>query len=139
MEITRGGGWPSTISRVICDSSDEERSVYRKYVVLSGCLDAWQILPRRFNTRNRERDDYIREIARFMKKMEQSYSPFISTEEEYLPNFQQKKINKSWKFFFNKESPLPFFFSYSPFFNLRETHTPENSEKYMKNDETIVC
>lgn len=93
MEITRGGGWPSTISRVICDSSDEERSVYRKYVVLSGCLDAWQILPRRFNMRNRERDDYIREIARFMKKMEQSYSPFISTEEEYLPNFQ-KKINK---------------------------------------------
>lgn len=92
MEITRGGGWPSTISRVICDSSDEERSVYRKYVVLSGCLDAWQILPRRFNMRNRERDDYIREIARFimLKKMEQSLFPVYFNGGRVSPQFPKK-------------------------------------------------
>lgn len=44
-----------------------------------------------------------------MKKMEQSYSPFISTEEEYLPNFQ-KKINKFWKFFLQRIAPSLFFF-----------------------------
>lgn len=136
MEITRGGGWPSTISRVICDSSDEERSVYRKYVVLSGCLDAWQILPRRFNMRNRKRRLYTRNST--MLKKCNNHIPRLFQRRKSISPISKKKINKSWKFFLQRIAPS-LFFSYSPFFNLRETHTPENSEKYMKNDETIVC
>lgn len=108
MEITRGGGWPSTISRVICDSSDEERSVYRKYVVLSGCLDAWQILPRRFNMRNRKRRLYTRNST--MLKKCNNRIPRLFQRRKSISPISKKKINKSCKFFFNKESPLPFFF-----------------------------